>query len=82
MTAQSVADFHVRLTPRRGAAERLMSTLDECGVARAVVCAGGTIDLDRLSRQLVEGGHVELRPGSTVYGRVACRDNHRGRGHE
>jgi predicted TIM-barrel fold metal-dependent hydrolase len=33
--------------------------MDECGLARAVVCAGGTIDLDRLSRQLIEGGHVE-----------------------
>ncbi|PJE95957.1 hydrolase [Streptomyces carminius] len=56
--AQPVLDFHVRLAPRPGAAERLLATLDECGLTRAVVCAGGTIDLDRLSRQLVEGGHV------------------------
>jgi hypothetical protein len=54
-----VLDFHVRLAPRPGAEKRLLSTLDECGLARAVVCAGGTIDLDRLSRQLIEGGHVE-----------------------
>ncbi|TWJ27665.1 hypothetical protein JD81_01156 [Micromonospora sagamiensis] len=54
-----VFDFHVRLAPRPGAGERLRSALDECGLERAVVCAGGTIDLDRLSRQLVEGGHVE-----------------------
>jgi predicted TIM-barrel fold metal-dependent hydrolase len=59
MTAQPVLDFHVRLAPRPGAVERLLSTLDECGLARAVVCAGGTIDLDRLSRQLIDGGHVE-----------------------
>lgn len=59
MTAQPVLDFHVRLAPRPGAGERLVSTLDECGLERAVVCAGGTIDLDRLSRQLIEGGHVE-----------------------
>jgi predicted TIM-barrel fold metal-dependent hydrolase len=59
MTAQPVLDFHVRLAPRPGARERLLATLDECGLARAVVCAGGTIDLDRLSRQLIEGGHVE-----------------------
>ena len=57
--AQPVLDFHVRLAPRPGAAERLLATLDACGLTRAVVCAGGTIDLDRLSRQLVEGGHVE-----------------------
>jgi uncharacterized protein len=59
MTGQPVLDFHVRLAPRPGARERLLSTLDECGLERAVVCAGGTIDLDRLSRQLIEGGHVE-----------------------
>jgi len=59
MTAQPVLDFHVRLAPRPGARERLLSTLQECGLQRAVVCAGGTIDLDRLSRQLIEGGHVE-----------------------
>jgi predicted TIM-barrel fold metal-dependent hydrolase len=59
MTDQPVLDFHVRLAPRPGAAERLLSTLDECGLDRAVVCAGGTIDLDRLSRQLILGGHVE-----------------------
>lgn len=59
MTAQPVLDFHVRLAPRPGARQRLLSTLDECGLARAVVCAGGTIDLDRLSRQLIDGGHVE-----------------------
>jgi predicted TIM-barrel fold metal-dependent hydrolase len=59
MTAQPVLDFHVRLAPRPGAGDRLLSTLDECGLDRAVVCAGGTIDLDRLSRQLIEGGHVE-----------------------
>lgn len=59
MTGRPVLDFHVRLAPRPGAAERLVSTLDECGLDRAVVCAGGTIDLDQLSRQLILGGHVE-----------------------
>ena len=59
LAAQPVLDFHVRPAPRPGARERLLSTLDECGLERAVVCAGGTIDLDRLSRQLIEGGHVE-----------------------
>lgn len=55
----SVFDFHVRLAPRPGAAERLLSTMDECRIDRAAVAAGGTIDLRRLSRQLVDGGHVE-----------------------
>ncbi|WBB62410.1 amidohydrolase family protein [Streptomyces sp. WMMC500] len=59
MTAQPVLDFHVRLAPRPGAVGRLLAALDGSGVARAVVCAGGTVDLDTLARQLVDGGHVE-----------------------
>ncbi|MFI9561164.1 amidohydrolase family protein [Nonomuraea endophytica] len=62
MTARPILDFHMRLAPRVGARARLLSTLDECGLDRAVVCAGGTIDLDRLSCQLIEGGHVETDP--------------------
>lgn len=58
-TPQPVLDFHARLVPRPGSLDRMLATMDECGIARAVVCAGGTIDLDRLSRQLIEGGHVE-----------------------
>ncbi|REG00988.1 hypothetical protein DFJ67_7059 [Asanoa ferruginea] len=49
----------MRLARKPGADARLVSILDECGFDRAVVCAGGTIDLDRLSRQLILGGHVE-----------------------
>jgi uncharacterized protein len=59
MPGPPVFDFHVRLVPRPGARERLLTVLDECQVRRAVVCAGGTIDLRRLSRQLILGGHVE-----------------------
>jgi len=55
----SVFDFHTRLVPRPGAADRLLAVLDDCKVDRAAVAAGGTIDLRQLSRQLVEGGHVE-----------------------
>ncbi|WP_232075729.1 amidohydrolase family protein [Phytohabitans suffuscus] len=69
----NVLDFHVRLAPRPGARDRLLSTLDECGMDRAVVCAGGTIDLDRLSRQLVEGGHVETDADNDAV-LDACKD--------
>jgi len=54
-----VFDFHTRLAPRPGAADRLLAVLDDCKIDRAAVAAGGTIDLRQLSRQLVEGGHVE-----------------------
>ncbi|WP_369029012.1 MULTISPECIES: amidohydrolase family protein [Streptomyces] len=54
-----VVDFHVRLAPVPQAPGRLLATMDECGIARAVVCAGGTMPLEQLSRFLVEGGHIE-----------------------
>jgi predicted TIM-barrel fold metal-dependent hydrolase len=56
---QAVFDFHARLTPAPGAADRLLATMDRCGIDRAAVCAGGMIDLDLMSRQVIEGGHVE-----------------------
>lgn len=59
MSSEPLFDFHARLAPRPGAAERLLSTMDSTGIARAAVAAGGTIDLVRLSRQLIDGGHVE-----------------------
>jgi predicted TIM-barrel fold metal-dependent hydrolase len=57
-----IFDFHVRLVPRPGAVEQLLSTMDGHGIARAAVCAGGVVDLDRLSAQLSGGGHVETSP--------------------
>ena len=71
MTAQPILDFHVRLAPRPGARERLLAALDDCGVQRAVVCAGGTIDLRQLSRQMVLGGHVETDADNDAV-RSAC----------
>lgn len=52
-------DFHMRLAPQPLAATKLLDLMDGWGIDRAVVCAGGTIDLDQLSTQLVEGGHVD-----------------------
>lgn len=57
-----VIDFHVRLGPGDEAVPRLLTTMDECGVDRAVVCAGGILSLDELSRQVAEGGGVETQP--------------------
>lgn len=56
---QPVLDFHMRLAPRPAAATELLELMDQCRIDRAVVCAGGTIDLDRLSTQLIEGGYVD-----------------------
>jgi predicted TIM-barrel fold metal-dependent hydrolase len=57
-----VFDFHARLAPRPGALDDLVATLDGCGIDRAVLAAGGTIDLSTLSRQLVDGGFVRTDP--------------------
>lgn len=53
-----IFDAHARLGPTTAARDRLLSTMDSCGIERAVVVAGGVIDLDRLARQLSEGGGV------------------------
>ena len=54
-----IFDGHVRLAPVPGARDKVLAAMDDCGIDRAFVAAGGTIDLRRLSRQLVKGGHVE-----------------------
>lgn len=68
-----IIDFHARLVPRPGAAGQLLSTMDRHGIARAVVSAGGVVDLDRLSAQLVEGGHLETSPDNDTVS-DACAD--------
>lgn len=54
---QRLFDFHIRVAPRPGSADRVLALLSECGIDRAVACAGGVIDLETLSRQLVEGSY-------------------------
>jgi len=54
-----IFDFHARLGPGPDAADRLLMTMGDWGIDRAAVSAGGVIDLDRLSTQIIEGGHVE-----------------------
>lgn len=57
--AAPIFDLHARLTPGPRALDRLLATMDACGIRRAGVVASGLIDLDRLSRQLVEGGGTD-----------------------
>lgn len=54
--ARRIFDFHARLGPASDAADRLLSTMDRCGIERAVVSAGAVVDLDRLAYQIVYGG--------------------------
>lgn len=54
-----IFDFHARLGSGPGAMDRLRTTMDAWGIDGAVVSAGGMIDVDRLSTQIIEGGQVE-----------------------
>jgi predicted TIM-barrel fold metal-dependent hydrolase len=51
-----IFDFHARLRPGPEAARALLDVMDRTGIARAAVAAGGVLDLDRLSAQIVHGG--------------------------
>jgi predicted TIM-barrel fold metal-dependent hydrolase len=53
-----IVDAHARLGPTAAARDRLLSMMDGAGIDRAVVVAGGVIDLDTLARQLALGGGI------------------------
>jgi uncharacterized protein len=67
-----VFDFHVRLGPGTPTVDRLLSTMDSWGVARAGVAAGGLLDLDRLSAQILTGAHADVDADNDGV-RRACR---------
>jgi predicted TIM-barrel fold metal-dependent hydrolase len=74
-----VFDFHARLTARPGDRDRLLDAMDATGIRRAVISAGGIIDLDRLSRRIVNGewGDDEETRADAHNCRIldACRDS-------
>jgi hypothetical protein len=57
--ATPLVDFHARLGPQPDAVDRWLAMMDGCGIARAAVTAGGTIGLDQLATQIIEGGGVD-----------------------
>lgn len=59
MNSRKIFDLHARLAPRPGALEALLATMDRCGIDRAAVAAGGVIDIDLMSQQVIEGGGVD-----------------------
>ncbi|CAM5686972.1 amidohydrolase family protein [Streptomyces aurantiogriseus] len=66
-----IFDAHAHLAPGEGAADRLLRVMDSCGIDRAVVVAGGVVDPDLLSRQIIEGGAVD-RDADNEAVRGAC----------
>ena len=71
--SRPVLDFHARLAPDPAALERLLGRMRACRIERAVISAGGVISLEQLSRQLSQGGHVELDPDNDAVLRAASR---------
>ena len=64
-----IVDFHARLTPGD---RSLLSTMDEAGIGRAAVSAGGLLPLDRLAAQIDAGGRSEVSaPNTQVYEQCA-----------
>lgn len=53
-----IFDAHARLGKGPAALDRTLSTMDDSGIECAVISGGGVIDLDRLARQVVEGGGI------------------------
>lgn len=64
-----IVDFHARLSG--GDPAQLLAAMDACGIGRTVVCAGGLVDLDTLSRQVASGGRTEARADNHTV-RRAC----------
>jgi uncharacterized protein len=65
-----IFDFHARLVP--GGGDRLVRAMDQAGIARAAVSAGGLIGLDELSVQITYGGRAET-PADNAAVAEACR---------
>lgn len=72
-----VFDAHARLAPDPAAPQRLLAALDDAGIARAAVSAGGVIDPLRLSRQLIDGGHIEADADNEAVLRAAAASDDR-----
>jgi uncharacterized protein len=56
----SVFDFHARLAPDGREPGALLAAMDDAGIGRAAVSAGGLLGLDRLSAQINDGGRADV----------------------
>jgi predicted TIM-barrel fold metal-dependent hydrolase len=76
MTAISgpVFDFHARLPAGRGS---LLAAMDDAGIGRAAVSAGGVIGLERLAAQINDGGRADVSAGNDRVHRECARSDGR-----
>ncbi|MGK5685113.1 amidohydrolase family protein [Actinoplanes sp. URMC 104] len=73
----TVLDFHARLTPGADEPARLLAAMDAAGIGQAAVCAGGLLPLDRLARQIDEGGRAEVAADNEGVRRACARSGGR-----
>ncbi|MEU0992238.1 amidohydrolase family protein [Streptomyces sp. NPDC005953] len=59
MAEQRILDAHAHLAPGPDATERILTSMKTHGIERTIVVAGAAISPDQLSRQIIEGGHIE-----------------------
>lgn len=57
MGHRPLIDGHARLAS--GERRQLLSTMDECGIDRAVVCAGGMVTYDEITSFYADGGYTD-----------------------
>ena len=69
MERRPVIDFHARLLS--GKLPKLLSTMDSCGIGKAVACAGGMVTPDELSIFFAGHGHTD-RDADNEAVRVGC----------
>jgi predicted TIM-barrel fold metal-dependent hydrolase len=72
-----VLDFHLRLAPSPQALDALVACMDSSGIRRAVLCAGGLIGGETLSRQLRSGASTRVEPDNEGVARAADSNRER-----
>jgi predicted TIM-barrel fold metal-dependent hydrolase len=72
-----VFDFHCRLAPGDRQAGTLLAAMDQAGISRAAVSAGGLIGLDRLAAQINDGGRAEVAADNAEVHRRCSRSDGR-----
>jgi uncharacterized protein len=58
----NIVDAHAHLPPGLEATDRLLRVMDRSEIARAVLVPGGTVTPDLLSKQMSDGGGLDVTP--------------------
>lgn len=73
MRTTGVFDAHARLSQAADGLDRLLASMDACGIEQAAVSAGGVLSLDELATQVIEGGGSDRDPDNDAVRAAAER---------